>query len=177
MATHQVHGGFPHPRQIQSSPHEPREMAGKRGSQLPIPDPVLVDLSPGAKSRVEGLANLLNIVDPDILGEEAIEGSSKCPGIKLAMGLEIDDLSQGVNSRIGSARGNQSHPFPRDLRQLLLHDSLNSPHIGLNLPAVIRSSIIFDGQFYASHPLPIRTEDGGRQTALEDRARARFSCP
>ena len=125
----------------------PEEKRTEKGS---VKDAVLVDLGsshfPGVEVRRGGVYR----DNPDIFGQEGVEGPEKLPLGKCEAGPKMSDLSQGMDTGISPARADDRNFFLDDFGQGFFDNSLDRSFSGLFLPAVKIRPVITQVNFVCS---------------------------
>lgn len=108
-------------------------------------EPVEVASSTGVEPWVEARRYLPSAFDPDLPGEEGIEGSAKSASVPAAgRNVHRRHLPVGVDPAVSPARGHHRTPGAGDLLEDGFHLALDGSLPGLHLPAVEGGSVIVD---------------------------------
>jgi hypothetical protein len=95
--------GFFHLPDIQLLRNMPGSPPVKNRSQMPIQDPIFIDLTLGTPSGMKALIHFLYFLDHHIRGEEAVERPLNGLDIQLALRFEVGHLPQGMDTGIRSS--------------------------------------------------------------------------
>ena len=100
--------------------------------------------------------------DPDIFGQEGIQGAQKFSVLKAKLGSKAGSLSLGMDAGVGPACSHHGNPFSGQLGQGILDLALDRPISGLSLPTAEIRAVVADGQpDYAHSFKAIRTASSG----------------
>ena len=140
-----------HGREVERVTDMPASAPVQRRPDGAVEDPVMVDFAAGVIPRVEFPGHLAHFLHHDIRGKKAVHAQVKIPKGELRGRAEIRHLVQGMNPRVGPARGNQDRPVVDDPGNAVLHHLLDGEDIGLPLPAVVGGPVVFDDELDVSH--------------------------
>ncbi len=76
-----------------------------------------------------------------------VEGALQGGQIDGMVGFEMGNLAQGVNAGIGAPGAQQDDFFMTDFTENILEDFLNRRTHRLNLPTMVMSAAVLDGEF------------------------------
>ncbi len=129
--------GLPHGATVQIPGHPPGPPTPEDGFNGSIQDHIGVSLGQSPATGVKIRRNLVGLEDPDVSGQPVIQRPLDGESGEVALGLEVGNLPEGMDSGVGPACADQGRAEPRELLESLLKVSLNSWAIGLDLPSVI----------------------------------------
>ena len=109
-------------------------------------DSVLVGFAQGAVAGVEVFGDGFDGEDADARGKSAIERAVKIVGRDGNSEGEGGDLSEGVDAGIGAARALREDRLAGDAMDCACEGSLDGGEIGLDLPPVVGSSVVGEGE-------------------------------
>jgi hypothetical protein len=116
-------------------------------------DAVFVGLAAGAVASVEVFGDGLDCEDADAGGEGTVEGAVKvCCGDRDGEG-EGGDLTEGMDAGVGAARALGKDGLAGDTMDCLRECTLDGWQVGLNLPAVVGSSVVGEDGLPVRHGL------------------------
>ncbi|MEY4524791.1 MAG: hypothetical protein RIR57_161 [Bacteroidota bacterium] len=109
----------------------------------------MINFSDGGKAAVEIWRDFLAGHDPDGGGQLAIERRHPVERVhgNLRRRVEMGDLREGVDAGIRAARAIEPQRLFRNLGQGLRDEILHGVSTDLRLPAVIRASVVGNGEF------------------------------
>lgn len=138
-------------------------IAEEKGADLGcVEDPIPVNLRPGRFPGVESGGSPAYGANPDISGEEGVEGAQQLIVLEAKFGPEAGHLSLGMDAGVGPACSHSGNPFSGQFGQGCLELALNRPTPGLSLPAAEIRAVVADGQpDYAHSFKAIRTASSG----------------
>ena len=114
-------------------------------------DAVLVGFAEGAVTGMEVCRDRFDGEDADACGERVVEGAMKIGcGDRDSEG-EGGYLREGVDSGVGAARALGENGFAGDAVDGLGEGALNGGEIGLNLPSVVRGSVVGEDELPVGH--------------------------
>lgn len=109
---------------------------------------VVVDLSGGAVSGVEGVGDGFDLVDADCGGEEGVEGEEGALGVDALACGKVGNLSTGMDAGVcPSGTCDVEGLFAENRLEGLLQVALDGGGVRLDLPAAKGSSIVADEEF------------------------------
>ena len=94
--------------------------------------------------------DLLDRSDRDVVGEEGVQAAEEAAGLDRVLGAEVGDLTEGVDSGVGSRGRDEPDGVAEDLRQSPLNLTLASAAVGLNLPTRELAPAVFDQELKVS---------------------------
>ena len=141
-----LHGG-----EIEILPNVPGSARRGGGPNRGVVDAVAVPFAVGGVAGVKVGALLGDLLNGDIVGEEAVDPFAKGGEGEGVFGAEMGDHGAGVDSGIGATGAVQHDLLADDLAEGLLDELLNRGAGGLALPADIVGAVVFNGEAKSSH--------------------------
>jgi len=114
-------------------------------------DAILVGFAQGAVAGVEVFGDCFNGEDTDACRESAVKRAVKIGGRDRNSEGEGGDLSEGVDAGIGAAGALREDSLAGDAMDCACEGSLNGGEIGLDLPSVVGSSVVGEGELPVWH--------------------------
>lgn len=146
MSTEQVSGRLVHPVGVERLIHPPGAIAIQRRTLQPIQYAVAVAASGGREARVKRIVDGLHPGHADIVGETAVCSQEPAASTALTLGIEVDDLTRGMNAGVGAAGAyDLNRPVGNGFKRLL-QALLNAETGLLTLPAVVIGPVVFDAE-------------------------------
>ena len=150
-----------HPRHVDRFLHPPDVGLGER---RPAPgDLIEVAARHRVVTRVKSMGDLSGGEDIDIGGQFVVQPSTERPGGQARADVEVRDLGERMDARIGAARPIQLEVLAAGHRTDGAIDlTLNRPGVLLNLPAAVPRAGVLDRQLEARHWAILRAGRGRR---------------
>lgn len=125
----------------------------ERQADLTAYNSVLVGLGGGVITRMEIESSLANVEDANVWGKKSVHGPAKIVGRNRVRDIESRYLTERVDSGVGAARTHHMNPSSLDTRENLLENALNRGQTRLDLPTVVRSSVVCHSEANSSRLL------------------------
>ncbi len=155
MGADECLSGLVHAIQVEGAIPVQDQLPGERIRAVgAVTDSVGIATPDCAETRIESLGGGLEIPDADICGEGTVDAGSVDFGV-IDRDVEVDDLTAGMDTRIGTTGTGGLHFSAEEVRENALNFTLHGAQGALRGPAGEVSAVVGDHRAQTTQPATI----------------------